>query len=152
MEIQTGEIFPEYITSRIEHKKEKITLPLRLLMKVTRFKDIPVRHHTTPMCVVMGQLQSPFTIYWQNLTWWPAWLRQSLNYWAPPQSWRRFFLTHFPQGRIYASVSRVSIGSDNGLAPIWRQVIIWISAVLFSIWPLGTNFSEILMKGYFPMP
>ena len=40
----------------------------------------------------------------------------------------------------------VSIGSDNGLLPIRRQAIIWTNAGLLSIGPLGTNFSEILIK------
>ena len=35
------------------------------------------------------------------------------------------------------------IGSDNGLAPNRRQFITQTSAGLFSIGPLGTNFSEI---------
>ena len=47
--------------------------------------------------------------------------------------------------RIYASSNRVSIGSDNGLYPILRQAIIW-SAVILSIGPLGTSFSEISIK------
>ena len=33
--------------------------------------------------------------------------------------------------------------SDNGLSPGWRQAIIWISAGVLLIGPLGTNFSEI---------
>ena len=34
-------------------------------------------------------------------------------------------LTHLPLVQhIYASVNQVSIGSDNGLRPIWRQAII----------------------------
>ena len=33
-------------------------------------------------------------------------------------------LTHLPKRRIYASVTRVNIGSDNGLSPIRRQAII----------------------------
>ena len=37
------------------------------------------------------------------------------------------------------------IGSDNGLSPGWRQAIIWTSAGIFLIGPLGTNFSEILV-------
>ena len=43
-------------------------------------------------------------------------------------------------------MNQVSIGSDNGLSPIRRQVIILTSAWLLSIGPLGTNFSEILTK------
>ena len=43
-------------------------------------------------------------------------------------------------------VNQVSIGSENGLSPIRRQVIIWTSAGLLSIGPLGANFNEILIK------
>ena len=55
--------------------------------------------------------------------------------------------THLPLvPPIYASVNWVSICSDNGLSPIRRQVIIWTNAGLLSIGPLGTKFSEILIK------
>ena len=37
------------------------------------------------------------------------------------------------------------IGSDNGLSPGRRQAIIWTSAGILLIGPLGTNFSEILI-------
>ena len=37
------------------------------------------------------------------------------------------------------------IGSDNGLAPGWRQTIIWTNDGILLIGPLGTNFSEILI-------
>ena len=50
------------------------------------------------------------------------------------------------QCRIYASVNRVYIDSDNGLSPIRRQAIFSTNAGLLSIRPLGTNFSEILIK------
>ena len=45
--------------------------------------------------------------------------------------------------RIYASVNRVSIGSDNGLSPIRRQTINSTNGGLLSIDPLGTSFKEI---------
>ena len=51
-----------------------------------------------------------------------------------------------PLCRICVSVNRVSIGSDNGLSPIRRQAIIKTIAGLLSIGPLGTNFSESLIK------
>ena len=40
------------------------------------------------------------------------------------------------------------IGSDNGLSPGQRQAIVWTNAgiLLISSGPLGTNFSEILIK------
>ena len=38
------------------------------------------------------------------------------------------------------------IGSDNSLSPDWRQAIIWTSAGILLIGPLGTKFSEILIE------
>ena len=55
-------------------------------------------------------------------------------------------VVHFvqtPWYRIYASVNRVSISSDNGLSPIRRQAITWTNAGVLSIWQLGTDFNEI---------
>ena len=40
----------------------------------------------------------------------------------------------------------IIIGLDNGLAPGRRQAIIWTNAGTLLIWPLGTNFSEILIE------
>ena len=36
--------------------------------------------------------------------------------------------------------------TGSALYPIWCQAITWTNARLFSTWPLGTNFSEILFK------
>ena len=65
--------------------------------------------------------------------------------------WRPFCpggdgLTHW--GRVtHICVGNLTIiGSDNGLSPGRRQAIIWTNAVILSIGPLGTNFSEILIK------
>ena len=38
------------------------------------------------------------------------------------------------------------IGSDNGLSPCRRQAIIWSSAGILLIGPIGTNFNEIFIK------
>ena len=38
------------------------------------------------------------------------------------------------------------IGSDNGLSPGRRQAIIWTNEGILLIWPLETNFSEILIE------
>ena len=44
-------------------------------------------------------------------------------------------------------VSKLSItGSDSGLLPGQRQAIIWTSAGILLIGPLGTNFSEIVVE------
>ena len=55
-------------------------------------------------------------------------------------------LTHW--GRVtHICISKlIIIGSNNGLSPGWGQAIIWTSAGLLSIGPLGTNFSYILIK------
>ena len=59
---------------------------------------------------------------------------------------RKIDLTHW--GRVtHICVSKLAIiGSDNGLSPERRQDIIWTNAGILLIGPLGTNFSEILLK------
>ena len=56
------------------------------------------------------------------------------------------FLTHW--GRVtHICVSTLTIiGSDNGLSPGRRQAIILTNHGILLIGPLGTNFSEILIK------
>ena len=56
------------------------------------------------------------------------------------------FLTHW--GRVmHICISKLTIiGSDNGLLPGQCRTIIWTNAGILLIWPLGTNFSEILIK------
>ena len=55
-------------------------------------------------------------------------------------------LTHW--GRVtHICVGNLTIiGSDNGLSPGRHQAIIWTSAGILLIGPLGTNFSEILIE------
>ena len=55
-------------------------------------------------------------------------------------------LTHW--GRVtHICVSKLTIiGSDNGLLRDRRQAIIWTSAGILLIGPLGTNFSKILIE------
>ena len=50
------------------------------------------------------------------------------------------WVTHICVGKL------TIIGSDNGLSPRRRQAIIWTSAGILLIRPLGTNFSEILIR------
>ena len=59
-------------------------------------------------------------------------------YYACLTHWGR--VTHICVGKL------TNIGSDNGLSPGRRQVIIWTNAGVLLIGPLGTNFSEILIK------
>ena len=55
-------------------------------------------------------------------------------------------LTHW--GRVtHISVGKLTIiGSYNGLSPARRQAIIWTNGGILLIGPLGTNFSEILIR------
>ena len=55
-------------------------------------------------------------------------------------------LTHW--GRVtHICVGKLTIiGSDNGLSPGRRQANIWSNAGILLIWPLGTNFSELLIE------
>ena len=73
--------------------------------------------------------------------WWIPWQRVS-NAKSFSMSWRLADLWL----SIIKSVNRVSIGSDNGMSLIRRQTIILTNVGLLSFGPLGTNFSEILMK------
>ena len=54
-------------------------------------------------------------------------------------------LTHWG-GLTYICASKlITIVSDNGLVPVWRQVITWTNAGILLIGPFRTHFSEILM-------
>ena len=47
---------------------------------------------------------------------------------------------------MHICIGKLSIiGSDNGLSPGRRQAIIWTSAGILLIGPLGTHFNEILI-------
>ena len=55
-------------------------------------------------------------------------------------------ITHW--GRVtHICVSKLkSIDSDNGLSPGRHQAIVWTNAGILLIWPLGTNFREMLIE------
>ena len=55
-------------------------------------------------------------------------------------------LTHWGQVTHICVSDLTSIGSDNGLSPGGRQAIIRTNAGILLIRPLGTNFSEFLVK------
>ena len=54
-------------------------------------------------------------------------------------------LTHWVWATHICVGKLTIIGSDNGLSPWRRQAIIWTSAGILLIGPLGINFSEILI-------
>ena len=76
------------------------------------------------------------------------------DYWGFQKSlwhtrWASYYkhcLTHWGW-MMHICVSKLTIiSSDNGLAPCRGQAIIWANAGILLINPLGTNFSEILIK------
>ena len=58
---------------------------------------------------------------------------------------RNTVLTHWGRATHICVGKLTTIGSDNGLSPGRRQAIIWTSAGILLIGPLGTNSSEILI-------
>ena len=67
-----------------------------------------------------------------KLPWWEADYRSGLTHWGR--------VTHICLGKL------TIIGSDNGLSPGRRQAIIWTNDGILLCWPLGTNFSEIVIE------
>ena len=55
-------------------------------------------------------------------------------------------LTQWGQATHICDSKLTIIGSDNGLSPGRHQDIIWTNDGILLIGPLGTNFSEILIK------
>ena len=55
-------------------------------------------------------------------------------------------LTHWGRVTHICVGELTNIGSDNGLWPERRRAIIWTNAGILLIGPLGTNFSEILIR------
>ena len=56
------------------------------------------------------------------------------------------YLTHWGWVMHICIGKLTTIGSDNGLSPGWHQAIIWSTDGILLIGPLGTHFSEILIK------
>ena len=62
-------------------------------------------------------------------------------------SWWNQFINLLRPNDAYICVGNLTIiGSNNGLSPGGCQAIIWTNAGILLIWPLGTNFSEILIR------
>ena len=55
-------------------------------------------------------------------------------------------ITHWGRVTHICVGKPTTIGSDNGLSPGRRQVIIWTNAGILLIRPLGTNFNEVLIE------
>ena len=76
-----------------------------------------------------------------NIIWY--WAQQKLGQYNISQTSNMWGVFH--ELFISLRVSDAYIGSDNGLSPGQRQVIIWINTVILLIEPLGTNISEIFI-------
>ena len=63
-----------------------------------------------------------------------------------PWSYVSFALTHWGRMTNICVSKLTSIGSDNGLSPGRRQVIIWTNAWILLVRPPGTIFNEILIE------
>ena len=61
-------------------------------------------------------------------------------------SYQFMWLTHWGWEMHICISKSTTMGSDNGMLPDRCQAIIWANAVILSIWSLGTNLSEILIK------
>ena len=87
-----------------------------------------------------SSMQNISPIHWKI---WYLYNIQNICFWKVPPVLP--CLNHW--GRVtHICVNKLTIiGSDNGLSPHKRQVIIWINAGILLIGPLGTKFSEILI-------
>ena len=78
----------------------------------------------------------------------PSGIIQLLNPISPQsnQLWRHRSINHWGRVTHICIGNLAIIGSDNGLSPGRRQAITWTNVGILLIGPLGTNFSEILIK------
>ena len=73
-------------------------------------------------------------------------LHKIMGYNCPSMPFLQWPLTHWGRVTHICFGKLTIIGSDNGLSPGRRQAIIWTNAGILLIGPLGTNFSEIIIK------
>ena len=83
-------------------------------------------------CHILTRLMSPYGVTRPMSQRLFAWFVYCSTYWGR--------VTHICVGKL------TTIGSDNGFSPGRRQAIIWTSAGILLIGPLGTNFTETLIK------
>ena len=57
-----------------------------------------------------------------------------------------YYLTHRGWATHICISNLTIIGSDNGLSPGQCQAIFWTNAGILLIWPLGTNFGEMIIE------
>ena len=101
--------------------------------------------HHTAFIWTTGMFIHLHTKAWGNMSAHQTILTTKMNV-VDKRVFTRFELTHC--GRVtHICVGNLAIiGSDNGLSPDRCQAIIWTNDGILLIGPLGTNFSEILIK------
>ena len=74
------------------------------------------------------------------------WTNDDHDLWSSIASLDHDELTHWDRVTHICVGNLTIIGSDNGLSPGRHQAIIWTNVGMLLIGPLGTNFSEMLIK------
>ena len=103
----------------------------RILLKIQMFKLKEILHHLLMIPMYRLQLHGLYGLYGPR---------------CPLSPERPLTLTHWGWVTHICVRKLTIIGSDNGLLPGRRQAIIWTNDGILLTEPLGTNFSEILIK------
>ena len=101
------------------------------------------------LSIVMGDYNLPLWCWrWNNASEWIIPWALLVWFLLSPDHQRHGIVEWTHWGRVtHICVSKLTIiASDNGLSPGRRQAIIWTSAGIMLIRPLGTNFSEIFIE------
>ena len=83
--------------------------------------------------------------FWRIKQRWVAYVYRSSVLHPHKNELENIMLTHWGRKTHICVCKLIIIGSDNGLSPGRRQTIIWTNAGIWLMWPLGTNFNEILI-------
>ena len=100
----------------------------------------PCSHYWNYNCGTLSSCQVTATHLKSRYPWMKLMLLASSN------EFQWLELTHWGWVTHICVCKLTIIGSDNGLSPDRRQAIFWTNAGILLIWPLGTNFSEMLIE------
>ena len=85
-------------------------------------------------------------VYWMFYESWRTSALTSTEFRSMIEIYITYFLTHWGRVTLICVGRLTMIGSDNGLSPGRRHVIIWTNAGILLIGTSGTKFSEILIE------
>ena len=123
---------------QIQFKFETKFYPINAFQIYTIIKCCLVHHHS-----YQGLLYNIITCYVEIPAAISGHFILSGSVRRPYRTYRQ--LTHWGRATLICVGKLTIIGSDNGLSPGRRQAIIWTTAGILLIRPLGTNFNEILI-------